>query len=337
MSRSYYSANYQKFFQDTPEHVLGELSLNNTFTELLDTQKNAWKKQVEILRKELKNIPFDKLLFEYTIPRMGRRVDNVLLYKGVVYLLEFKVGANNYENADLKQAEGYAIDLKNFQEGSRNCKLVPILISTDAPNYENKIEMYDDGVCKPLRANSTNLQNVILQTAENFDESEIDGVSWENSVYNPTPTIIEVSQALYNKHTVKEITRSDSVGDTFAQTSDSINKIISKSKEKSKKSLIFVTGIPGSGKTLVGLDISSKYQDTENHERAVYISGTSTLIAIIQEALVRDRVAKDPKLTKIKVRREVEVLFQYLLYYRREIIQHPDQKPSEKIGNCLPF
>lgn len=331
MTRSYYSATYQKFFEDSPEHILGEISSNDTFTELLDKQKNAWKRQITILRNELKNISFDKLLFEYTIPRMGRRVDNILLYKGVVYLLEFKVGAENYESSALKQAEGYAIDLKNFQEGSRNCKLIPILISTKAPNHENTIVMYDDGVCRPLYANESNLENVILSAAENFNEPAIDAESWENSIYNPTPTIIEASQALYNKHTVKEITRSDSVGETFAQTSNSIDKIISKSKENSKKSIVFVTGIPGSGKTLVGLDVASKYQDTENNERAVYISGTSTLIAILQEALVRDRVTKDPKLTKVKVRGEVEVLFQYLLYYRKEIIFHPDQKPSEKI------
>jgi hypothetical protein len=136
---------------------------------------------------------------------------------------------------------------------------------------------------------------------------------------------------LYDKHTVKEITRSDSVGITFAQTSDSIDKIILKSKNDSKKSIIFVTGIPGSGKTLVGLNVASKYQDTANNERAVYISGTSTLIAILQEALVRDKIAKNPSLTKIKVKREVETLFQYLLHYRREVIEHPDQKPSEKI------
>ena len=134
------------------------------------TQRNAWVKQVEVLQKELKSIPFDRILFEYTIPRMGRRVDNVLLYKGVVYLLEFKVGPDIYEKADLRQVEGYAIDLKNFQEGSRNCKLVPILISTNAPNHENRIEMYEDDVCKPLRANATNLHDVILQAADNFDE-----------------------------------------------------------------------------------------------------------------------------------------------------------------------
>lgn len=331
MKRSYYSANYQKFIQDTPKHIVGELSLTDDYSTLLETQKNAWAKQVEVLQKELKNISFDRILFEYTIPRIGRRVDNVMFYNGVVYLLEFKVGADVYESAALRQVEGYATDLKNFQDGSRNCKLVPILISTKAANHENRIEKYEDGVCKPLCANATNLHNVILQAADNFDEPELDSISWENSGYNPTPTIIEASQALYNKHTVQEITRRDSVGVTFAQTTDSIKKIISESKKRSKKSIIFVTGIPGSGKTLVGLNIASEYQDTKNNEFAVYISGTATLIAILQEALARDRVANSPrKLFKTEEKRKVEVLFQYLLNYRREIL-FQDQKPREKI------
>jgi hypothetical protein len=262
---------------------------------------------------------------------MGKRTDNILLYKGVIYVLEFKIGSDAYENAALKQVEGYAIDLKNFQEGSRNCKLVPILISTDAPNYENKIVLYEDGVCKPLRANATNLHKVILNAAKNFVEPEIDSIRWENSGYNPTPTIIEASQALYNSHTVQEITRKDVVGITFDQTCESVDKIISKSKKELKKSIVFVTGVPGSGKTLVGLTVASKYQDVKNNERAVYISGTATLISILQEALVRDKVARSSKLKKIDVRKEVVTLFQYLLHYRKEIIEHPEQKPSEKI------
>ena len=95
MKRSYYSANYQKFIQDTPEQILGELLVNDPYSTL-ETQKNAWRRQVEILQKELMNIPIDRILFEYTIPRMGRRVDNVLFYKGVVYVLEFKVGEDTY-------------------------------------------------------------------------------------------------------------------------------------------------------------------------------------------------------------------------------------------------
>src|SRR5579875_218169 len=299
-TRSYYSKNLRQFLDDDNNNILGDLAKHHQFN-LEEQQKNAWISEIEILKNQLRNFDTGHILFEYTIPRMGRRVDNILLYKGCVYLLEFKIGSESYKNADLRQVEGYAVDLKNFQEGSRNCKLIPILISTSAPKYENKVELYED--------------NII----------------WENSGFNPTPTIIEASQALYNNHDVEEISRKDSIGTAFRQTSESIDRIISKSKKELRKSIIFVTGVPGSGKTLVGLNIASKYQDTKNNERAVYISGTATLIAILQEALVRDKVAKSPKLTKTKVKKDVETLFQYLLHYRKEVIEYPNQKPSEKI------
>jgi len=330
MGRAYYSKPLIDFLKDDDKRILGELAANHQF-DLEELQTDAWLEEIRILKDQLSKFDSGHILFEYVIPRMGKRTDNVLLYKGVVYVLEFKIGSNAYENASLKQVEGYAIDLKNFQEGSRNRKLVPILISTNAPNHENKITLYEDGVCKPLRANATNLHDIILNAAKNFVEPEIDNTAWENSGYNPTPTIIEASQALYNSHTVQEITRKDVVGITFDQTCDSVDKIISKSKMESKKSIIFVTGVPGSGKTLVGFTVASKYQDIKNNERAVYISGTSTLIAILQEALVRDKVERSSKLTKVDVRKDVVTLFQYLLHYRKEIIEHPEQKPSEKI------
>jgi hypothetical protein len=322
MKRSYYSESFQKFIQNTHENITGELLLNDPYSTL-QTQKNAWKEQIEILQKELKDIPIDRILFEYTIPRMGRRVDNVVFYNGVVYVLEFKVGENEYRNVDLNQAEGYALDLKYFQEASRNCKLVPILICTEAPDYDNKIEM-EENVCKPLRANALNLKHVILQAAKEFTESEIDSVSWENSAYNPTPTIIEASQALYSNHGVEEITRHDSVGKTFTDSSKAIEKIIIDSKKNSKKSIIFLTGVPGSGKTLVGLDIASKYQNVGNKEHSVYICGTSSLIHVIQEALVNDKYKKlkgtENQLTKGRIRQQVEVLFQVILHYRKSVI-----------------
>jgi len=332
LKRSYYSANYQKFIQDTPEQILGELLVNDPYSTL-ETQKNAWRQQVEILQKELMNIPIDRILFEYTIPRMGRRVDNVLFYKGVVYVLEFKVGEDTYKSADLKQAEGYALDLKYFHEGSRNCKLVPILISTEAPDSQNRIEIVDE-ICKPLHANATNLHDVIIRAAKEFTEPDIDSISWENSAYNPTPTIIEAGQALYADHNVEEITRHDSVGNTFAQTSHAIDKIITESKKESKKSIIFLTGIPGSGKTLVGLDVASKHQNEKNNEHAVYICGTSALIQVIQEALVIDRVSRlqgtDNEITKEEARRDVGVLFQIILHYRTSVLTEQGP-PHEKI------
>jgi len=331
MTRAYYSKQLHLFFQDDDKRIFGELATNHQF-DLDELQKNSWIEQIKILKDQFCKFDSGQILFEYIIPRMGRRVDNVFLYKGIVFVLEFKIGAKVYDVAAQRQAEGYAIDLKNFQEGSRNSKIVPILVATNAPNYTNKMEIYEDGVCKPLFANARNLNDVILNASKFFSsEPEIDATIWENSRYNPTPTIIEASQALYNSHTVQEITRKDAIGNTFDQTCNSIDKIILKSKTEHKKSIIFVTGVPGSGKTLVGLTIASRYQDIQNDERAVYISGTATLISILQEALIRDKISRFPDLTKKKVEESVEALFQYLLHFRKEIIENPQLMPTEKI------
>jgi len=149
VGRAYYSKPLIDFLKDDDKRILEELTANHQF-DLEEFQTNSWIEQIKILKNQLGNFDSGHILFEYVIPRMGRRVDNVFLFKGVIYVLEFKVGASSYENAALKQVEGYAIDLKNFQEGSRNRKLVPILISTNAQNYANRVELYDDGVCKPL-------------------------------------------------------------------------------------------------------------------------------------------------------------------------------------------
>ena len=135
MSRSYYSENFSKFYNDNSNTIYGTILQNDNYHTTLDTQKNAWKEQIKILKKL--DLDCDRILFEYSIPRMGRRIDNILFYNGNIYLLEFKVGSRKYEYADIEQVEGYALDLKFFQEGSRNVFLVPILISTDAPDYQN--------------------------------------------------------------------------------------------------------------------------------------------------------------------------------------------------------
>ena len=332
MLRSYYSESFQKFVEENVESILGKLLQNDPYSTLI-TQKNAWKTQIDILQNKLSNLQIDRILFEYTIPRMGRRVDNIIFYKGVVYLLEFKVGEDSYKNGDLKQVEGYALDLKYFQGGSRNCKLVPILVCTNASDMKNTVVVKDD-ICEPLKSNGDNLEQIILQVSKEFDEPELDSNSWEQSLYNPTPTIIEASQALYADHKVEEITRNDREGEAFINASKSIEKIISDSKKESKKSLVFLTGIPGSGKTLVGLDVASKFQNVEENQHSVYVCGTSALIHVIQEALVRDKYSRlkgtDAEDTKESIRKEVEVLFQIILHYRKSVITE-DSPAREKI------
>ena len=290
MMRSYYSERFSKFLSDTDDKILGILLQNDPYSTL-NTQKNAWRIQIELLKNKLKNLNLDRILFEYTIPRMGRRVDNVFFFKGIVFLIEFKVGEDSFKNQDLKQVEGYALDLKYFQAGSRTCKIVPILVATEAPSTNNSFELVED-IFKPLKSNGENLSDLILKVSEMLDEPELDSISWEQSNYNPTPTIIEACQALYAEHKVEEITRNDREGEAFIQASKSIEEIILDSKINHHKSLVFLTEIPGSGKTLVGLDVASKFQNVADDQHSVYVCGTSALIHVIQEALVRDKYSR---------------------------------------------
>ncbi len=115
---------------------------------------------------------------------------------------------------------------------------------------------------------------------------------WENGRYCPTPTIIEAAMALYNGHSVSEISRSDASAINLSQTSDAISKIIRLSKENSQKSICFVTGVPGAGKTLVGLNIATIHIDKSNDLYSVFLSGNGPLVAILREALARDKVLR---------------------------------------------
>ena len=90
MKRAYYSSNVNEFLQKSDFAIFGEITSNDQFAAE-DLQKNTWKKEIEILKRELADFGDGHLLFEYTIPRIGNRIDNVLLYKGIVFLLEFKV------------------------------------------------------------------------------------------------------------------------------------------------------------------------------------------------------------------------------------------------------
>ena len=330
MKRSYYSGTYHEFMTTEPEDILKELVASNTFSTLYGEQRMAWIEQIKILKEKFANISFDRILFEYVIPRLGKRVDNVLFYQGVVYVLEFKVGADTYDESDLKQTEQYALDLKDFQEGSKDRKIVPILVATDAPDYNNKI-VQDREVLKPLRANGKNLGDVMTLAAKQFQEEPIDSIAWENSLYRPTPTIIEAGISCYNTHNVEDIIRKDSVGQTFINTTKTIEDIIADAEKHHKKYIVFVTGTPGSGKSLIGMNIAGKYQDYENKKHAVYLTGNKPLVEVITTAITNDRAENSTKkLSKKEVRRSLQFLIQHLMHYRQEAIK-PDSFPTEKI------
>ena len=290
--RCYYSASIQEFFRQSTEEIIGIIHSNDISAETTIQQSTTWKTEVEILKNQLSGLEEGHIVFEYTIPRMGKRVDVVVLYRNMVFLLEFKCGDFEYKASTYDQVYDYALDLQNFQKESHDKLLVPMMISTRAPEEENEI-VENEKIIEPLRCNSENIYENIKSVADRYNMPEFDYVKWVNSEYLPTPTIVEAAQALYRGHNVHDITRSDAGAENLTVTTSEINRIIEHSKTNNRKSICFVTGVPGAGKTLVGLNLAIERSDAAQGEHAVFLSGNFPLVNVLQEALARDKVAQE--------------------------------------------
>ena len=335
MKRAYYSATLKKFQNDQDDLILGELTRNHQFA-LEDLQRNAWISQILILKKSLTELPGCYVAFEYAIPRMGKRIDIVLLYQGIVFALEFKVGEKNYPNPALEQSLDYAVDLKNFHEQSHSRAIVPIVIATEAVDNDLAIQSYTDRVYHPIKSNQNNFVSHIKQLAEEINEEQaLDPVEWIESIYKPTPTIIEAAQALYKGHSVKEISRSDSGAVNLGATSETIAEIIDSSKTKNRKSICFITGVPGAGKTLAGLNIANERHNVDEGEHAVFLSGNGPLVEVLQEALAKNEVAEKKgtaqHITKNQALTKTKAFIQNIHHFRDDALQN-DKPPIERVA-----
>ncbi len=336
MRRHYYSDSIHNFCKNSIEEIIGQLTLHNEFSSER-TQTEAWVKQIEILQPLLSN--FDgQIFFEYAIPRMGKRIDAVVIIKNVIFILEFKVGEKDFLQNAIEQVWDYALDLKNFHETSYNHLLAPILIATKAKELSNIIETtsHNDNLLKPIKATISNL-NHIINSVLNFSEGEtIDPSKWSLGKYSPTPTIIEAAMALYNGNSVANISRSDASAQNLSHTSNAISSIINLSKENSEKAICFVTGVPGAGKTLVGLNIATKHFNKENGQTSVYLSGNGPLVSILREALTRDKVKRlksiGEKIKKGEVLSEVKLFIQNVHHFRDECLIDEISPPFDHVA-----
>lgn len=321
MERYYYSDTITDFVLKNRDTILGQLSRNNDFS-LEQTQRNSWIIEIDTLKKVLSQYNNQGVVFfEYSIPRMGRRIDVVVLINGIIFLLEYKVGANEYLSADIEQVWDYALDLKNFHEQSHNLSIIPVLVATNAPDVSNySFEPYDDKVFKPLFCNLNGLSELIRSALGIAIPSKIDTYMWGISRYAPTPTIIEAAISLYNAHSVKDITRNDASAENLSVTSQYIMDVIEEAKTKNYKSICFVTGVPGSGKTLVGLNIATEQSGKNDENPAVYLSGNGPLVKVLREALTRDKLQRDKaaglKITKKETESKIKAFIQNVHNYR---------------------
>ena len=316
LNAAFYADSVDAFLRASDDEVYAPLASPHGYT-LAPEQLSAWRLQLPVLRAALADEKGDSHLFrggkggchlfhgdeapapwlhlEFDIPRLGRRVDAVLVTSTAVIPIEFKVGAKKFQQADYEQAWDYGLDLKNFHAPSHTAAIFPILCATEAPKSDRRWKPpHADGVRPPFCCNGQGLGTAIalaLAEAEKvsgstFGEEKVSATLsaaetvadtfsglltpsiWGTGSYSPTPTIIEAARSLYARHTVHDITRSDAGAVNLAVTSAAVERIIAGARERRRKAIVFVTGVPGAGKTLVGLNVATRHDEGQVTHRA---------------------------------------------------------------------
>ena len=329
MQRAYYSARIREFVDEKPETLLGKLMVSDEFSTT-DLQKNAWRKEIDILQDQLRSVENGDIAFEYTIPRMGHRIDVVCIIHGLIFLLEFKVGDSEYRKSTADQVMDYALDLKYFHELSADRYIIPISIPTEAPSVCNEVSFMEDKISNVLKCTKDNIGLTIGSVLSSVQDQDLSIADWINSRYAPTPTIIEAAQAMYRNHSVKDISRNDAGAHNLTATTETINQIIDDCKRNHKKAICFVTGVPGAGKTLAGLNIANERHNFDADEHAVFLSGNGPLVDILQAALAKDRSSR-AGITIAEAKKETKAFIQIIHRFRDEALT-TNNPPAEKVA-----
>jgi len=292
--RAYFHCDAHTFICASEAEIYHDLVHNSLQFDLTAQQEMAWTEEIKILKKVMSGLGRGYLALEYTIPRMGKRIDSVIICDGYIFLIEFKVFETSYKKYAVDQVVDYALDLHNFHERSHAATLFPVLVSTRAEDLDNCI-LIRGNIASPICCNSSTLLRELEKTMRSVPASNsVNALEWINSLYKPTPTIIEAAQALYSGHDVREISHKESEDNDIEATTNCINHIIEESKKGNWKAICFVTGVPGAGKTLVGLNIAnSRHRFKQgDEEHAVFLSGNEPLVTVLREALTREQNEK---------------------------------------------
>jgi hypothetical protein len=327
--KAYYNEIVSKFLNADDERILGVLTLEHHHS-LEEQQRWAWLQQISILKANLAGQPEGRIFLEFYIPRMGKRADAVLISTNIVFVIEFKAGASEHTSSAFDQVEDYALDLKNFHEGSHSVPIVPVLVSTNAASQPiTELKFARDLVASPIAANKDDLGTLVdsLRSRESFPTINIE--KWMAQGYRPTPTIVEAAETLYRTHTVADISRSDAGAKNLRETGASVSSVIDRARQNGTKAICFLTGVPGSGKTLAGLNIATRRSEEHGDEHAVFLSGNGPLVDVLREALARDKVERDFVSKKMALR-EVRSFIQNIHHFRDTYVGN-DEIPVEKV------
>ena len=322
--RYFYGATLPQFLTADENSIIGRLAARLNSVTQLDIE--AWRQQIRILKETFAgwSSQDDRIFFEFVVPRLGKRIDNVVVIDNILFVIEFKTGESDFSKYAVDQVWDYALDLLNFHSTSHDAAIVPILVATNGESQQIRIygTSHGDNLTRPVRAAPTQLLDVILESRKHFKDDRHNLDAWELGRYSPTPTIVEAAKALYAGHGVEDISRSDAGAINLQITSNTVNQIILDAREKNRKAIIFITGVPGAGKTLVGLDVATKNSDAESKQHSVFLSGNGPLVAVLTEALAVDKVTRakesGERLLKGQAKSAVKAFIQIVHHFRDE-------------------
>lgn len=324
-TRYYYSDTIASFIDRNVNEIIGKLTLASQH-DINDETSQSWVEEIYTLKEILKPYRFrGSIYFEYNIPRMGRRADVIVVIDGIIFVLEYKTSEQKFTREARTQVWDYALDLKNFHEQSAERILIPILVAPKESNKKCSLELkyYEDNVYEPLQVNASKLRDAfatVLESIPHDTQNLVTDDVWAKSGYEPTPTIIEAAIALYEENTVEDITKH---GGDIDNASLELLNIINYCRDNNRKGICFITGVPGAGKTLIGLNTA--IDQFNKGEKAVYLSGNFPLVNVLQEALTRDFVRRDKikakqenrkACTKEEARSKVKAFIQMIHHYR---------------------
>lgn len=327
---AYYSAPAASFIAEEPTAILGKLADRSEFDIDL-SQRGAWMTEVQLLKEALRGLS-GTLFLEFEVPRLGSRIDAVLISGPAIFPIEFKCGETTFHAVDIYQAWDYGLDLKNFHAASHEAPIFPILFATEARSSDHAwTSPHADGVRRPYRCGSNGLRVAIDSALAQSVGSLIDAEAWGAAPYRPTPTIVEAARSLYSRHSVDAISRHDAGARNLSVTSAGVEEVIEQARRERAKAIVFVTGVPGAGKTLVGLNVATRRR-LLGEARAVYLSGNGPLVAVLQEALIRDEFKRPGNtLRKGDIRQKVKPFIQNVHHFRDDGVRDSVRPPNDHV------
>ena len=335
MNRAYIAIDTRELASVSDAELFGRLASRLPFA-MEPAQRAAWEYQISHMREVAIDLPPAHFFMEFLIPRMGRRADLIVLVSGIIFVVEYKLGARQFDRSSLDQVYGYGLDLKHFHETSHSVPIVPILVATHAePPTDAPLQWEDDGLARPMRVNAAGLSAAINFVCRVWGAEPLDAAAWGAGRYRPTPTIVEAAQALYRGHAVEEISRSEAGAENLTHTADYVASAIEAAKRDKSKIICFITGVPGSGKTLAGLNLATARQRAHSDEHAVFLSGNGPLVDVLREALAIDAVANareaGRKTSKVQEDRRASAFIQNIHHFRDDALS-TTAAPVERVA-----